>query len=58
VQRVQIMGVGPSWNARVGSPATVYGSLTRAAFGFHYTPVVVHLDSVVAPGPRTGPART
>ena len=58
VQRIQIMGIGPSWNARLRHQATVYGSLKPAAFGFHYTRVVVYMDSVVAPGPRTRPELT
>lgn len=56
-RRIQLMGKGPSVNAHWGFDATVYGRVGAAVFGFQFTPVIVYVDSVIAPGPKSAGGR-
>ena len=54
--RLQLLGrVDPNQYAP-GATLTVYGGFRQAVLGWHYTPVVLHVDSIVAGGalPRDG----
>ena len=45
--------------APAAAPVTVYGTLTRAAYGWHYTAVVLEVDSIPAlVPPGHGPRRS
>ncbi len=48
--RLQLVGRLDPNRYVAGATLTVYGGFSQAIFGSHYTPVVLHVDSIV-PGP-------
>ena len=55
VRRLQVTGRFGQLRGHVGDEVTVFGRLFRADLGWHFTDVLIRVDSILGMGPRRSP---